>query len=61
MSKMSELTYDIEQLYIEGYNAKNIARILGCPKGIVEDWIKANSVADLPQEDEHSPFNTVNS
>lgn len=61
MSKMAELAYDIEQLYIEGLSAARIARELGCPKSIVEDWIKDQSVADLPQEDDYSPFETINS
>lgn len=39
MSKMSELSYDIEQLYIEGKNAGQIARELGCPKELVLGWI----------------------
>ena len=57
MSKISELAYDIEQLYIEGLSAARIARELGCPKSIVEDWIKAQSVADLPQDEEiYSPY-----
>lgn len=61
MSKMAELSYDIEQLYIEGLSAKQIARELGCPKSIVEDWIREQSVADLPQEEAYDPFGTVNS
>lgn len=39
MSKMAELSYDIEQLYIEGLNAGQIARELNCPKEIVLQWI----------------------
>lgn len=39
MSKMSELAYDIEQLYIEGLNAGQIACELNCPKSMVLDWI----------------------
>ena len=61
MSKMNDLAYDIEQMYIEGLSAKSIARILECPIEIVLAWIEDQSVADLPQEDELSPFNTVNS
>ena len=58
MSKIAELAYDIEQLYIEGLSAGAIARELDCPLSIVNDWIKEQSVADLPQEDEiYSPFN----
>ena len=39
MSKMAELAYDIEQLYIEGLNVGQIARGLKCPKEIVLAWI----------------------
>jgi len=42
MSKMSELAYDIEQLYIEGYGPKSIALQLECPIEIVHDWIESN-------------------
>jgi len=60
MSKMSELSYDIEQLYIEGHSARSIAMMLECPVEIVYGWIESNSVADLPQED-LSPYETINS
>ena len=60
MSKMADLAYDIEQLYIEGFNARSIAVELKCPIEIVYGWIESNSVADLPQE-EMSPFETINS
>ena len=60
MSKMSELAYDIEQLYIEGYSARSIAVQLKCPIDVVYGWIESNSVADLPQE-EISPYETINS
>jgi len=39
MSVMKDLAYDIEQLYIEGLNAGQIARELGCPKELVLNWI----------------------
>lgn len=58
MSKMAELAYDIEQLYIEGYGPKSIAVQLGCPVSMVYDWIQengCNAVEDL------SPFETINS
>lgn len=42
MSKMKELAYDIEQLYIEGKNIGQIARELDCPKSMVVDWIADN-------------------
>lgn len=59
MSKMAELSYDIEQLYIEGLNAGQIARELNCPKEIVLDWIADQSLRE--EEDELDPFNTINS
>lgn len=41
MSKVAELAYDIEQLYIEGYSPKTIATMLSCPVDIVYDWLEA--------------------
>ena len=46
MSKMAELDYDIEQLYIEGFDAKSIAVQLGCPIEIV-----LGSFAEMGVED----------
>lgn len=60
MSKMAELSYDIEQMYIAGFSARSIAVQLECPVEIVYGWIESNFVADTPQE-EHSPFETINS
>ena len=60
MSKMAELAYEIEQLYIEGFSARSIAVELKCPIDVVYGWIESNSVADTPQED-LSPFETINS
>ena len=60
MSKMAELAYDIEQLYIEGLNARQIAMELNCPIEPVLGWIQSMSVADAPQE-ELSPYETFNS
>ncbi len=59
MSKMAELSYDIEQLYIEGLNAGQIARQLNCPKEIVLAWIADQSLGEC--EENYSPFDTVNS
>lgn len=61
MSKMSELAYDIEQLYIEGLSAKNISKALSCPQYLVEDWIKENGLGTFSLKDEFSPYVTVNS
>jgi len=46
MSKVAELAYDIEQLYIEGFAPKSIAVQLGCPLSMIYDWLEANSVAE---------------
>ena len=50
MSKVAELAYDIEQLYIEGYSPKTIAAMLECPINIVYDWLEEIGV--LAQEAE---------
>jgi len=46
MSKMNELAYDIEQLYIEGLSAKQIAIELDCPIEIVLGAIAEMGVED---------------
>lgn len=61
MPSLSDLAYDIEQLYIEGCHPTKIARILGCPLGMVYDWLEAQNVAEGPQEEDYDPFSTVNS
>ena len=62
MSKMADLAYDIEQLYIEGYSPKTIAIMLECPLEQVYDWLESVGVAETPQDqDELSPFGTINS
>jgi DNA-directed RNA polymerase specialized sigma24 family protein len=43
---MSELAYDIEQLYIEGYSPKSIATQLECPLTMIYDWLESNSVEE---------------
>lgn len=40
MSKVAELAYDIEQLYIEGFSPKSIATQLGCPLEMVYAWLE---------------------
>ena len=57
MSTIKDMIYDIEQLYIDGLSAKQIAEQLNCPLGVVKGWIDGNGVADLPQEEEiYSPY-----
>jgi transposase len=50
MSKMAELSYDIEQLYIDGFSPSRIAKILECPIGLVYDWLEENNMADEDYE-----------
>jgi hypothetical protein len=60
MSKMAELSYDIEQLYIEGLTEKNIAKTLDIPVEYVYAWMEINGVVETPQE-EFGPYQTMNS
>ena len=61
MSKMADLYYDIEQMYIDGVSAKRIAVLLECPIEIVYEVLEDMGVADAPQEEDYDPFLTVNS
>ena len=51
MSKVAELAYDIEQLYIEGYSPKSIAIQLDCPLTMIYDWLEENSLSTEEVED----------
>lgn len=63
MSKMAELDYDIQELFIEGHDARSIARILQCPLkdvlGTLESFgVNDQNIADIPEVDEiYSPYN----
>jgi hypothetical protein len=59
MSKIAELAYDIEQLYIDGFNSRAIAEELGCPLGIVLSALAEMNVEDSVEQ--FSPFDTLNS
>jgi hypothetical protein len=50
MSKMSELAYDIEQMYIEGMSPRTIALTLECPIDVVYEWIETNSLSTEEEE-----------
>jgi hypothetical protein len=57
MSAIKDLSYDIEQLYIEGYSAKTISALLECPIELVLGALEEMGVADTPQEEEiYSPY-----
>jgi len=57
MSKLAELAYDIEQLYIEGLHPTKIAKQLDCPLSIVYDWLEEvgmggpEDVVETPQDE----------
>lgn len=55
---MSDLAYDIEQLYIEGHSAKTIAALLDCPLELVLGAIQEMGVEDVG---EYDPYSTINS
>jgi hypothetical protein len=75
MSKMAELAYDIEQMWIEGYSPKTIAGLLNCPLSVVYEWLEDNSITEVededidpaewdeafPQDPDYDPYSTVNS
>jgi len=56
---MSDLDWEIQELYIEGFSAKTIAVMLACDIEIVLGKIAAMGVEDVKED--LSPFATVNS
>ena len=55
MSKVKDLAYDVETLFIDGLTAKSIAAELDCPVELV-----INILADFgvsAEEEEYSPYN----
>jgi hypothetical protein len=59
MSKMAELSYDIQELYIEGHSAKTIAALLDCPIEQVLGYLQDMGVQDEPED--FSPYVSMNS
>jgi hypothetical protein len=60
MSKVAELAYDIQELYIDGMGARQIARTLECPVEIVLQCLETfgveDSDVDYPDEEIYSPY-----
>jgi orotate phosphoribosyltransferase-like protein len=56
MSKMAELSYDIEQLFIEGLTEKNIAKTLDIPVEDVYSWLAQHNII----EDEDAELEAFN-
>jgi len=57
-TRLSDVAYDIEQLYIEGYRPTSIAAQLDIPLEMVYDWLDTVNVA---ADEENSPYSTINS
>jgi hypothetical protein len=55
MSMMKDLSYDIQELYIEGFNSRAIAEELNCPIEIVLGALAEMNVEDVLEE--YSPYN----
>ncbi len=52
---MADLSYDIEQLFIEGHSAKMISALLDCPIELVLGALQEMGVQDTPEE-VYSPY-----
>jgi hypothetical protein len=57
---LSDVAYDIEQLYIEGEHPTKISKNLGIPLSMVYDWLSETGVG-VSEDEEFSPHGTVNS
>lgn len=58
MSKMKDLTYDIEAMFIDGDSPATIAEQLGCPVSLVKRTLETFGVDVRDLEDEvYSPYN----
>jgi hypothetical protein len=51
MSAMSDLAYDIEQLYMDDFSPTRIAKILDIPLSMVYDWLQDNQLTPTSFED----------
>ena len=56
MSAMSNLDYDIQELYIEGHSAKIIAALLDCPIELVLGALETMGVKDVEDKEIYSPY-----
>jgi hypothetical protein len=55
MSKLKDLTYDIEALFIEGESPRSIAEHLGCPVSFVRRTLESFGVDSRDLEED--PYN----
>jgi orotate phosphoribosyltransferase-like protein len=60
MSKVAELAYDIQELFIDGMGAKQIATELDCPVELVlqvlNEFGVEDSDTDYPTDEIYSPY-----
>jgi hypothetical protein len=60
MSKVAELAYDIQELFIDGMGAKQIATELDCPVELVlqvlNEFGVEDSDTDYPADEIYSPY-----
>ncbi len=56
MSAMSNLDYDIQELFIEGHSARMIATLLDCPVELVLGTLESMGVRDQEDEEIYSPY-----
>ena len=56
MSAMSNLDYDIQELFIEGHSARMIATLLECPVELVLGTLESMGVRDQEDEEIYSPY-----
>jgi orotate phosphoribosyltransferase-like protein len=60
MSKVAELAYDIQELFIDGMGAKQIAAELDCPVELVlqvlNEFGVEDSDTDYPADEIYSPY-----
>jgi hypothetical protein len=57
MAELDLVSYDIEQLFLEGLTEKNIAKTLDIPVEYVYAWMHMNGIG----QEEFSPNATINS
>jgi DNA invertase Pin-like site-specific DNA recombinase len=54
MTKLKDVAYDIEQLYIDGFSPSRIAKILDIEASLVYDWLDEQKINT--DEEVYSPY-----
>jgi transposase len=50
MTKLKDVAYDIEQLYIDGFSPTRIAKILDIELSLVYDWLDEQQVTGSEED-----------